>query len=43
MLRLERRAEASRAMTWVSPVIAVAMMLLGGLLLFAALGKHPTN
>ena len=43
MLRLERRAEASRAMTWVSPVIAVAMMLLGGLLLFAALGKHPVE
>jgi general nucleoside transport system permease protein len=41
MLRLERRPEASRAMTYASPLIAVALMLLGGLLLFAALGKNP--
>ena len=41
MLRFERRPEASRAMTYASPLIAVVLMLLGGLLLFAALGKNP--
>ena len=41
MLRLERRPEASRAMTYASPLIAVVLMLIGGLLLFAALGKNP--
>ncbi len=41
MLRLEPRAEASRAMSYVSPLIAIALMLVGGLLLFAALGKNP--
>jgi len=41
MLRLERRPEASQAMSYASPLIAVLLMLLGGLLLFAALGKNP--
>jgi simple sugar transport system permease protein len=40
-LRLERRPEASRAMTYASPLIAVLLMLIGGLVLFAALGKNP--
>ena len=41
MPRLERRAEASQAMSYASPLIAVALMLIGGLLLYAALGKNP--
>jgi simple sugar transport system permease protein len=41
MPRFERRPEASRAMTFASPLIAVGLMLLGGLLLFALLGRHP--
>ncbi len=41
MLRLEPRAEASQAMSYLSPLIAIALMLVGGLLLFAALGKNP--
>ena len=41
MLRLERRPEASRAMSLLSPLVAVLLMLLGGLLLFALLGKDP--
>ena len=41
MLRLERRPEASQAMSYASPLIAVVLMLIGGLLLFAFLGKNP--
>ncbi len=41
MLRLEKRPEASQTMSYVSPLIAVALMLIGGLILFAALGKNP--
>ncbi len=41
MLRLEPRAEASQAMSYVSPLIAIGLMLIGGLVLFAALGKNP--
>lgn len=41
MLRLEPRADASRLMSYLSPLIAVALMLIGGLALFAALGKDP--
>ena len=41
MLRLEKRPEASQLMSYVSPLIAVALMLIGGLVLFAALGKNP--
>ena len=43
MLRLEPRAEASRSMGYLSPLIAVLLMLLGGLLLFAVLGKDPVE
>ena len=41
MLRLERRPEASQLMSYASPLIAVVLMLIGGLLLFVALGKDP--
>ena len=43
MLRLEPRAEASRLMGYLSPLIAVLLMLIGGLALFAALGKDPVE
>jgi ABC-type uncharacterized transport system permease subunit len=41
MLRLEPRAESSHTMSYLSPVLAVVLMLLGGLVLFAMLGKDP--
>ncbi|MCP4765668.1 MAG: ABC transporter permease [Gammaproteobacteria bacterium] len=41
MLRLERRPEASQLMSYASPLIAIVLMLIGGLLLFTALGKDP--
>ena len=41
MIRLERRPEASQVMSYVSPLIAIVLMLIGGLLLFAFLGKNP--
>jgi len=41
MLRLERRPEASQLMSYASPLIAIALMLIGGLLMFTALGKDP--
>jgi len=40
-LRLEARPESSDAMRYASPVIAVGLTLLGGLIIFAALGKNP--
>ncbi|HSW18601.1 MAG TPA: ABC transporter permease [Ramlibacter sp.] len=40
-LRLERRPTASRRMRYASPLIAAALTLLTGLVLFAALGKSP--
>ena len=43
MLRLEKRPEASHTMAYVSPLIAVIMMLFGGLILFAVLGKNPVE
>ena len=43
MLRLEPRAEASKLMGYLSPLIAVLLMLIGGLALFAALGKDPVE
>src|SRR5262245_42081686 len=39
--RLEARTEPSRAMRYASPLFAVALTLLGGLVVFAALGKDP--
>ena len=41
MLRLERRPEASQLMSYASPLIAILLMLIGGLVLFSALGKDP--
>jgi len=41
MIRLERRPEASQVMSYASPLIAIVLMLIGGLLLFAFLGKNP--
>lgn len=41
MLRLERRAEASELMSYASPLLAIVLMLIGGLVLFSALGKDP--
>ncbi len=43
MLELEARAEPSRLMSWASPLLAVALMLAGGALVFAALGKNPSE
>lgn len=39
--RLERRAQPSAALRLASPLIALLLTLLGGLVLFAALGKPP--
>lgn len=43
MWKLETRAEASQAMRYASPAIAVGLTLLGGILIFAALGKSPVE
>ncbi len=43
MLRLETRPEPSRLMSLVSPLIALAVTTLLGLLLFVALGKDPVR
>lgn len=40
-LRLEPRPEPSRAMRYLSPLCAVVLMLLAGLVIFSALGKDP--
>jgi general nucleoside transport system permease protein len=42
-LKLELRPQPSRMMTWVSPLIAGAAMLLTGFLLFSLLGKDPLD
>ena len=41
MLRLEARAEPSILMSYASPLLAIVLMLIGGLLLFTFLGKDP--
>jgi ABC-type uncharacterized transport system permease subunit len=43
MLRLQLRAEPSRAMTYASPVLALLLTTLCGALLFALLGKNPLS
>lgn len=43
MLRLERRASASRIWAGLSPVLAVLLTMLAGGILFAFLGKDPVN
>ena len=35
MLELEARAEPSRLMSWASPLLAVVLMLAGGMLVFS--------
>ena len=40
-LRLEKRAQHSQLMVTLSPVIAVVLTLLSGLVIFALLGKNP--
>lgn len=41
--RLELRAEASQRMRWLSPLLAVALTLVGGFVLFAALDRSPLH
>jgi simple sugar transport system permease protein len=41
MLKLQARAEPSQTMRYLSPLIAVALTLIGGLVIFYALGKDP--
>lgn len=41
MLQLKPRAEASIIFSYLSPVIAILLTLIGGLILFASLGKDP--
>ncbi|TDL81375.1 ABC transporter permease [Palleronia sediminis] len=41
MIRLEKRPQPSRAWSWATPLLAVALTLLAGGLMFAALGKDP--
>jgi general nucleoside transport system permease protein len=43
LFELEARAEPSRLMRYASPVLAVALTLVGGLLIFTALGKDPVQ
>lgn len=43
MLRLEARAEPSRLLTWLSPLLAIAITLIVGALLFLFLGKDAVQ
>ena len=43
MLRLEARAEPSKVLSVASPVIALALTVLVGVLLFVLLGKDPVR
>jgi len=43
MLKLEARPQSSRAWTWGSPVLALAITVLIGVMLFALLGKDPVR
>jgi len=42
-LRLERRLEPSRFMTWASPLLALLLTTVLAGLLFALLGKDPVR
>ncbi len=42
-LRLEPRPEPSRAMRYAAPVVAALLTLVGGLIVFAALGRDPLD
>lgn len=41
MLRLEPRAQPSALMSWLSPLLAVLLTMLCGVILFVSLGKDP--
>jgi general nucleoside transport system permease protein len=41
MIRLEPRAQSSRLATYLSPVLAVVLTLIGAAVLFALLGRDP--
>ncbi|NYS24246.1 ABC transporter permease [Rhodobacteraceae bacterium 2376] len=41
MLRLEKRPQPSKAWTWATPLLAVALTMVAGGILFALLGKDP--
>ena len=43
MVRLEARPEHSKAMVYLSPVIAIILTLLSGLVIFALFGKNPVT
>jgi general nucleoside transport system permease protein len=43
MLRLEPRPQASSTWTWVSPLLALVVTVLIGVMLFVALGKDPVR
>ena len=43
MLKLEPRPQPSRAWSYASPVLALAVTVVIGVLLFAALGKDPVR
>jgi simple sugar transport system permease protein len=42
-LKLEARAEPSRLMGWLSPLIAATLTIVAGFILFVALGKNPVQ
>lgn len=43
MIELLARKEASQVMVWLTPILAVALTMLAGLALFAALGEDPVE
>lgn len=43
MFRLEPRAEPSQLMRYASPLLAAVLMVIGGMLVFASLGKDPVQ
>ena len=40
-LKLETRAEPSRLMGYLSPLLAAGLTVIAGFILFSALGKNP--
>ena len=42
-LKLEARPEPSRLMGWLSPVLAAALTIVAGFILFSALGRNPVQ
>ncbi len=43
MLRIERRREPSKAMVYITPVLAIALTVVSALFLFAVMGKDPVK